>query len=111
LNQKTQGYKGVCVIYCYLSKYPFVRAIKSKEAPEIARVLFEFITLFGAPRELVSDQGTEFLNNVVKELTKIEYIDHLITSSYNPRCNGSVERYNQTFISTLTRLSDENPRN
>jgi hypothetical protein len=111
LNQTAQGYKGVCVIYCYLSKYPFVRAIKSKEAPEIARVLFEFITLFGAPRELVSDQGTEFLNHVIKELTKIEYIDHLITSSYNPRCNGSVERYNQTFISTLTRLSDENPRN
>jgi transposase InsO family protein len=111
LNQTAQGFKGLCVIYCYLSKYPFVRAIKSKEAPVIARVLFEFITLFGAPRELVSDQGTEFLNNVVKELTKIEYIDHLITSSYNPRCNGSVERYNQTFINTLTRLSDENPRN
>jgi oligoribonuclease NrnB/cAMP/cGMP phosphodiesterase (DHH superfamily) len=47
-------------------------------------------------RAELSDTEWNTLNRLAQkalELTKIENIDHLITSSYNPRCNGSVERY------------------
>ncbi len=67
--------------------------------------------LFGPPKELMSDQGKEFLNQVVAELTRVTGVDHITTSSYNARCSGQVERTNQTVISTLRKLVDQDNDN
>lgn len=53
-----------------LSKYPYAVATKTKSAIEIAKHFFNYISLFGAPKELVSDQGKEFLNEGTEFLIK-----------------------------------------
>ena len=90
------GYRGILVITEYLSKYPYAVPIKSKTAQEVAACLWTYISMFGPPGEILSDQGTEFLNQVVDKLCRGFGIDRRVTSAYNPRTNGLTERFNGT---------------
>ena len=108
LPETAEGYVGIMVVTEYLTKYPFARPIKSKTALEIARILWEYISLFGPPKSILSDQGTEFYNSVVDTLLKLTGIEHKVTSAYNPRTNGSTERFNQALISSLRKHAENN---
>ncbi len=66
------------------------------------------LTKFGCPLTIVTDQGTHFINDVIRYL-----IDHFIlrrTSStiYYPQGNGQVESTNKVFGTLLTKLINEN---
>lgn len=62
LPETKEGYKRICVITESLSKFVFIRPIKSKYAEEISDVLLEYISIFGPPKIILSDQGKEFNN-------------------------------------------------
>jgi Integrase zinc binding domain len=110
LPQTTDGYKGICVITEYLSKYPYAVPIRSKTAVEIAKCLFTYISMFGPPKELLSDQGKEFLNSVVEHLSKISGVVRRVTSPYSPRTNGMTEKFNHTLITALKKHVEEDPQ-
>lgn len=111
LPKTLTGFIGILVIIEYLSKYVWAVGIKSKEALEIARRLFEYISLFGAPKGIQSDQGKEFLNKIIKELSRITGVEHRITSAYHPRTNGLVENFNKTLVCCIRKHAEENPTN
>lgn len=46
------------------------------------------------PKELISDRGTHFLNETIKELTDKYLIKHRKTAPYHPRANGQTEKTN-----------------
>lgn len=95
------------VITDYLSKYPYAVPIKSKESGEIESELWNFITLFGPPKAILSDQGREFCNQVVDHLLKLTGIEHKVTLAYNPRTNGQTERFNKTLVESLRTLGSK----
>ena len=106
-----EGYKGLLVITEYLTKYPYVKPIKSKTAKEIAENLLEYISIFGAPKTILSDQGTEFNNKIVDTLINGLGVEHKVTSAYNPRTNGMTERFNQTFVESLRKFTENDQVN
>ena len=81
LPETKEGYKGLLVITEYLTKYPYVAAIKSKTAEEIAEKLWNYIAIFGAPKIILSDQGNEFNNQLVNKLISAVGAEHKITSA------------------------------
>jgi hypothetical protein len=101
LPESSEGYIGVMVITEALSKFPWAKPIRSKSAKEIANILKEYICIFGAPKSIVSDRGTEFNNEIIDTMLKNLGVEHRVTSSYNPRANGLTERANQSLISAL----------
>ena len=58
----------------------------------------EIQPLFGPPKELLSDQGKEFLNQIVEAMLKLSRTEHFVTFAYSPNTNGLTERFNQTFV-------------
>jgi len=111
LPETSSGYKGILVITEYLSKYPYAVPIRSKTAEEMAEKLFIYISLFGPPKELLSDQGKEFLNQIIENLSKIAGIERRVTSPYNPRTNGLTEKFNHTLVNALRKHAEEDPLN
>ena len=109
LPTTSEGYNGILVIIDFLSKYPYATPIKSKTKEEIAQKLFEYIALFGAPKEILSDQGNEFVNDVIYTLNEIAGIEHRITSAYHPQANGQTENFNKTLITCLKKHTEEEP--
>jgi hypothetical protein len=55
--------------------------------------LLSIFSLVGFPKILQSDNGTEFVNNVVETLTEIMTVEHRIITPYNPRVNGAAEKW------------------
>lgn len=96
-----EGFIGLLVITEYLSKYVMAYPIKSKMASEIAEKLFDYISLFGPPKEILSDQGTEFNNEIVHSLLKASGVEHRVTSAYHPRTNGMTERMNGVIVESI----------
>ncbi len=76
---------------------------------EVFQALWKYICIFGHPKRIVSDNGTEFKNKIMDQMTKAIGIDHDFTAAYNPRANGRVERFNQTLVESLRICCHSNP--
>ena len=96
--------------YCYvmhyqdhLTKYSWLRALKSKTAAEVAYNLYLIFVDFGAPKILQSDNGREFVAEIIKSM-KILYPDMLIVhgSPRHPQSQGSNERGNYEIKKILS---------
>ena len=56
----------------------------------------------GAPQELLSDRGANFLSDLVLEVCKLSDIKKGNTSGYHPQTKGLCERFNSTLIQMLS---------
>ncbi|KZS00040.1 Uncharacterized protein APZ42_003843, partial [Daphnia magna] len=56
---------------------------------------------YGAPEIVLTDQGTNFLSNIVQEICKLFKIKQMRTTAYHPQTNGLVERFNRTLCDML----------
>ena len=97
-----RGYIGAAVMTDYLSRRASIYAIKGEAATDIAPVLMKYVSIYGAPLQLLSDRGAVFLGEVVRQFCKMFMITKVNTTSYHPQCDGLVERFNRTLISMLT---------
>ncbi|UYV61067.1 K02A2.6-like, partial [Cordylochernes scorpioides] len=94
--------KWMIVLTDYYTKYAETKAVIDATAREVAKFLTENVILkHGAPRYLISDRGSQFTSNLVKEITKICQIQHCLTTSYHPQTNGLTERLNRTLINMI----------
>jgi hypothetical protein len=74
------------------TRYTVLFAQQSKNARDTAWSLWQCFSLFPLPKIIQSDNGTEFVNQVVKEMKDLLGIQHRLVVAYNPRANGSAER-------------------
>ncbi len=111
LTPDKYGYHGIFTLCESMSGYPGGYPLKTKTKEEIAKNLTNWVCLWGPPKAIVSDQGPEFVNDVIDGFCKGMGIPHKLTAVYNPRTNGKVERLNQTLISSLRCMAEENPGN
>jgi transposase InsO family protein len=72
-----------------------------KKMPEhTAAALKRVLTMFGAPAEVLTDQGNEFLGEFDELMTRL-MIDHRRTSRGHPQADGLAERMVQTIKKAL----------
>jgi len=90
----------VCTVYTVL------RALPSKDMGIVVRKLWEVFCEYGTPRILQSDNGTEFVNRAVAALKDLYGIEHRLTTAYNPRANGLVERRNKEIGRSLKKFME-----
>ncbi|ROT68742.1 hypothetical protein C7M84_013108 [Penaeus vannamei] len=83
----------------YFTKWPEAYALPDHEAETVAEALVNnFITRFGVPCELHSDQGREFESVVFQECCRLLGIKKTRTTALRPQSDGLVERFNRTLI-------------
>ena len=68
-SQPDGDLKWVHVYQDHLTKFVQLRPVTSKRAPEIAYQLPDIFSIFGAPSILQIDNGREFVNSVITELS------------------------------------------
>lgn len=104
-----QGNKYLLVIADYFTKWVDAFPMPNQEAVTVAKILVtKFVVIFGVPRILHSDQGTNFESAVFKEMCNILGIDKTRTTPLHPESDGMVERFNQTFENMLSLFCSEN---
>jgi hypothetical protein len=109
VSENPEKYIGILVISEYLTKYPFAAPIRSKQAIEIADILFNYIYIFGPPKIILNDNGGEFMNAVIDNLLTKTGTEHRVTSAYHPNTNLQTERFNLTLIISLRKHCEAHP--
>lgn len=110
LNPKSaQGNRYILTMVDYATRYPDAVALPSVETERVAEALVEMFSRVGVPREVLSDRGTNFTSEVMKEVSRLLSVKQLHTSPYHPIANGLVERFNGTLKQMLKRMCQERP--
>ncbi|UYV79055.1 K02A2.6-like, partial [Cordylochernes scorpioides] len=100
--------KWIIVLTDYYTRYAETRAVSEATVKEVSKFLVEDIFLrHGAPQYLISDRGSQFTSNLMKEVMKTCKIKHCFTTSYHPQTNGLTERLNRTLINIVAKNWDE----
>jgi transposase InsO family protein len=106
LTEVTQSLRGnsmILVVKCSLTAAIELVAMKGKEADEVARAMVDRVYLrHGSPRIVYSDQGKEFCNKIMQQISAIYQMRHVRTTAGNPRSNGLVENHNRTLKDQLS---------
>ena len=98
------GNKYIIAFVDWYSGWPEAFAVPDKTADTVADLIIEQIyPRFGCPLQIVSDNGTENVNKVMKETLAKLKIDHVLTSVYHPQSNAKVERFHRTLHDVLAK--------
>ena len=87
-----KGNKYIVVMTDYFTKWPEAEAISEATGKRISEFIYQMIICrYGCPKEILSDRGTHFRNEIVDGLLKQFEIRHLLSTPYHPQTNGLVE--------------------
>ena len=104
VDKSKSGNCYMLVITDYATKYPEVFPLKSVKAKAVAFSLVQFFSRVGFPREILTDQGTNFMSMLLKQVHQLLGIKGVSTTSYHPQTDGLTERFNQTLKQILCKF-------
>ena len=97
-NTTTSGNKYILTCEDSFSRYVAATPIPNKEAVTVARALYDtWVCKHGCPSEIGSDNGLEFVNQIIKQLHEAFQIKAITTAPYSPQANGKIERFHRSL--------------
>ncbi|XP_071791644.1 uncharacterized protein [Asterias amurensis] len=105
-----RGNRYILTLVDYATRYPEAVALSRIETERVAEALFEIFSRMGVPHEILSDMGSQFTADLMKEVGRLMSLKQLHTTPYHPICNGLVEKFNGTLKRMLRRMCNERPR-
>lgn len=109
LDCTRKNYNHIFDVIDSFTKFVWLYPRKSTTTREVISKLEIQRNMFGNPLQIISDKGTAFTSQEFKDYCTSENINHILITTGLPRSNGQVERLNRTIISTLSKLSIEDP--
>ena len=102
------GNKYIISFVDWYSGCPEAFPVPDKSAETVAHLIIdEIIPRLSTPLQIVSDNGGENVNKVIKH-TLEENISHVTTSYYHPQGNSKVERFHRTLHNVMSKRVSEN---
>ena len=102
-----RGNRHILVVQDYFTKWVEIFAVPDATAETCANyILNGFISRYGIPFLLHSDQGRNYESDLIYHLCKLLGIKKTRTSPRHPAGNGMVERFNQTLIKMIRSFID-----
>ena len=98
------GYRYVLTVKCCFSKFCWLFPLKGKSAGEVCAILKALFVKEGAPTIIQSDNGGEFIGEVVKQLCKDFDVRILHGRPHHPQSQGQIENLNKQVKRLLARF-------
>ena len=90
------GNMYILLVVDYVSKWMEATVWPINDAIKIVRFIQRnILSRFGAPKTIISDDGSHFANKVFTKLMRRYGIKHLMGLAYHPQSNGQAEIYNR----------------
>lgn len=100
--------KFIVVLMDYYSKFPEILLTPTITSNKVITWLNEIFSRYGAPDEIVSDNGTQFVSSEFCAFLEKYNVGHIRTAVYNPQTNGCVERFNRYLKHGIQAFQDDN---
>jgi transposase InsO family protein len=101
-NVPSNGCKYIINAVDYQTKWVESSAIPDKKMETIAKFIFTHILCrYGTPRQILTDNGSEFVNQIMAAVTSLGGIEHVKIIPGNAKANGLCEHANGTMQKQL----------
>lgn len=94
----------------YATRFPEAIPLKSVTTVEVAEAMVDMFSRLGVPEEILSDQGVQFMSEVMQEVSRLLSVKRIVSTPYHPICNGLCEKFNGTLKQMLKRLCESKPK-
>ena len=95
-----------------MSKFLVAIPIPQQDAETVAReFVLNIILKFGAPEQILTDQVSNFLSDLLKSTCKLFRIKNIQTAAFHPESNGSLERSHRVLTEYLRHYVREDQTN
>jgi hypothetical protein len=99
-----RGNKFILVMIDHFTRWVELKAMSEITAEAVCQVLFEeIICRHGCPTKILSDQGKQFVSEVLADMCRRLGIKKIQTSPYHPQTNAHAERFNR-YLNTAMRM-------
>ena len=96
------GSRWILTVTDWFTRFMVAYSLRTATAEKVASKINNFITLFGCPLELYSDNGRNLHGEVMQALCKLLGVRKLATVPYRPSSNGITERENRVLKNCLS---------
>ena len=91
-----------------LTRYSNAVVVRSKHKDVIVKTILQhWIDLFGAPNKILSDNGGEFNNQELQDMSKNLNIEIMTIAAESPWSSGVCERHNAVIGNMVTKIVAE----
>ncbi|KAJ8375574.1 hypothetical protein SKAU_G00061540 [Synaphobranchus kaupii] len=110
LPKSSRGHRYILVILDYATRYPEAIPLRTATGKTVAKELFMLCSRVGIPEDILTDQGSCFMSNVMKALCQLMKVKQVRTSVYHPQTDGLVERFNKTLKQMMRKLIESDAK-
>lgn len=110
LPRTQNGNEYLLTIMCAATRFPEAIPLRKITSRSVIKALTHFFSLFGLPRVVQTDQGTNFQSKMFNQVIQTLGVQHVVSSAYHPESQGALERWHQTLKSMLRKYCLETGR-
>ena len=111
LQKSKAGNRFILVMTDRFTKLTQVVRLRRITAAVIAAAFCQhWVFKYGAPKETLTDNGSQFESKFLRETCQVLGVRNAFTSTYHPQTNGQTERFNRTLTAMLRCYVDDNPQ-
>ena len=111
-TESSKGNKHILTIIDLLTGWPEAIPILNKSANTITKAFIRhYLPRHMCPRFILSDNGTEFKNQIFDEVTKDLGIERIFSAPYHPQSNGKLETFHKFLKPTLKKVCADDQDN
>ena len=108
----TSENKPILTIIDHLTGWPEAFPIPDKSANTIVSTFInKYLPVHVCLRCILSDNGTEFKNNLMDQVLKQLGIEWIFSAPYHPQSNGKLKVFHKYLKPTLKKLCEKDPSN
>jgi transposase InsO family protein len=97
-----EGYRYILSIIDRHSRWFELMPLVSMDTASVCRALISgWVSRYGVPSIIYSDRGSQFISSLWSSLGRLLGFSPSTTTSYNPKCNGLVERLHRSIKASL----------
>ena len=93
LPKTKSGNEYLLTIMCRSTRFPEAIPLRNIKAPRIVESPIKFFSFVGLPTLVQSDQGSNFMSNVMQQVTYQLGIKQCKSAAYQPESQGALERF------------------
>ena len=112
MTETVSGNKYILTCQDDLSKFLVAIPIPQQDAETVARdFVLNVVLKFGAPAQILTDQGSNFLSYLFKTMCNLLRIKKIQTTAFHPESNGRLERSHRLLTEYLRHYVREDQSN
>jgi hypothetical protein len=108
LPEDENGFSFIVVIVDNFSKFVGLYPARSTTSKDFISTFMQWVGIFGVPKEIRSDGGSQFTSKLSEELPALLGYKHVVVVPYRPQANGLAERRMTEVMKHLRALVFEN---